>query len=109
MRIEKRFTGESTLDEPVSATIVGVETRTLPVAQLTHYQMRDLRSIYTKLLQVLYPPKGGHSQALRWVLSCCVVQNQLTSQGLGSLGTARHLPLARHHAVDRREWNPTCL
>ncbi|KAL1405231.1 hypothetical protein Q8F55_008856 [Vanrija albida] len=48
VRIEKRFTGESTLDEPVSATI-----------------MRDLRSIYQKLLQVLYPPKGGHSQALR--------------------------------------------
>lgn len=27
--------------------------------------MRDLRSIYAKLLQVLYPPKGGHQQALR--------------------------------------------
>lgn len=27
--------------------------------------MRDLRSIYAKLLQVLYPPKGGTQQALR--------------------------------------------
>lgn len=27
--------------------------------------MRDLRSIYAKLLQVLYPPKGGSQQALR--------------------------------------------
>jgi hypothetical protein len=48
VRLETRYTGESTLDEPVSTTI-----------------MRDLRSIYTKLLQVLYPPKGGHQQALR--------------------------------------------
>lgn len=27
--------------------------------------MRDLRSIYTKLLQVLYPPQGGNRSALR--------------------------------------------
>lgn len=27
--------------------------------------MRDLRSIYTKLLQVLYPPQGGSRSALR--------------------------------------------
>lgn len=27
--------------------------------------MRDLRSIYAKLLQVLYPPKGGSQQVLR--------------------------------------------
>ncbi|ORX38497.1 Yip1 domain-domain-containing protein [Kockovaella imperatae] len=45
--IETRYTGESTLDEPVSATI-----------------MRDLRSIYAKLLQVVYPPKGGGSNEL---------------------------------------------
>ncbi|CAK9783510.1 vesicle-mediated transport-related protein [Cutaneotrichosporon oleaginosum] len=48
VRVERRFTGNSTLDEPVSATI-----------------MRDLRSIYTKLLQVLYPPQGGSRSALR--------------------------------------------
>lgn len=27
--------------------------------------MRDLRSIYTKLLQVLYPPHGGMQSSLR--------------------------------------------
>lgn len=27
-------------------------------------QMRDLRSIYSKLLQVLYPPKGGGTNQL---------------------------------------------
>ncbi|BEI82405.1 hypothetical protein CcaverHIS002_0302730 [Cutaneotrichosporon cavernicola] len=48
VRIERRYAGQSTLDEPVSATI-----------------MRDLRSIYAKLLQVLYPPQGGSRSALR--------------------------------------------
>ncbi|KAL7422733.1 hypothetical protein Q5752_002025 [Cryptotrichosporon argae] len=48
VKMETRYTGESTLDEPVSKTI-----------------MRDLTSIYAKLLQVLYPPKGGNNQALR--------------------------------------------
>lgn len=27
--------------------------------------MRDLNSIYAKLILILYPPKGGHSQLLR--------------------------------------------
>ncbi|WVF72807.1 hypothetical protein IAT40_007625 [Kwoniella sp. CBS 6097] len=48
VKTETRYTGESTLDEPVTATI-----------------MRDLNSIYAKLLQVLYPPKGGNTQLLR--------------------------------------------
>ncbi|GFZ49548.1 Protein YIP4 [Saitozyma sp. JCM 24511] len=49
VRMETRYTGEPTLDEPVSRTI-----------------MRDLNSIYAKLLQVLYPPKGsGNNQLLR--------------------------------------------
>ncbi|KAI5454563.1 hypothetical protein NCC49_003458 [Naganishia albida] len=49
IRMETRYTGESTLDEPVSKTI-----------------MRDLLSIYSKLLQVLYPPKqGGTNELLR--------------------------------------------
>ncbi|WWC90720.1 uncharacterized protein L201_005657 [Kwoniella dendrophila CBS 6074] len=49
VKTETRYTGESTLDEPVTATI-----------------MRDLNSIYAKLLQVLYPPKGGgNNQLLR--------------------------------------------
>ncbi|ODN78730.1 hypothetical protein L202_04296 [Cryptococcus amylolentus CBS 6039] len=48
VRTETRFTGESTLDEPVSETI-----------------MRDLRSIYAKLILILYPPKGGNHQLLR--------------------------------------------
>ncbi|GHJ85597.1 hypothetical protein NliqN6_1999 [Naganishia liquefaciens] len=49
IRMQTRYTGESTLDEPVSKTI-----------------MRDLLSIYSKLLQVLYPPKqGGTNELLR--------------------------------------------
>ncbi|ORY35520.1 Yip1 domain-domain-containing protein [Naematelia encephala] len=49
VKVETRYTGDSTLDEPVSKTI-----------------MRDLNSIYAKLLQVLYPPMGsGNNQLLR--------------------------------------------
>ncbi|KAK4688803.1 protein YIPF6, partial [Tremellales sp. Uapishka_1] len=48
VKMETRYTGEDTLDEPVSKTI-----------------MRDLNSIYAKLLQVLYPPKSGNNQLLR--------------------------------------------
>ncbi|KAI0925808.1 hypothetical protein AcW1_008141 [Taiwanofungus camphoratus] len=40
--VETRYTGIDTLDEPVSTTIG-----------------RDLLSIYTKLVQVLYPPRAG--------------------------------------------------
>ncbi|KZS88059.1 Yip1-domain-containing protein [Sistotremastrum niveocremeum HHB9708] len=42
VRVETRYTGEETLDEPVTATIT-----------------RDLLSIYHKLLQVLYPRRTG--------------------------------------------------
>ncbi|KAK8854797.1 hypothetical protein IAR55_003536 [Kwoniella newhampshirensis] len=48
VKVETRYTGESTLDEPVTKTI-----------------MRDLNSIHAKLLQVLYPPKQGNNQLLR--------------------------------------------
>ncbi|KAJ1307542.1 hypothetical protein OPQ81_001639 [Rhizoctonia solani] len=42
VRLETRYTGADTLDEPVTATIA-----------------RDLLSIYSKLLQVLYPRRTG--------------------------------------------------
>ncbi|KAL5486111.1 hypothetical protein ACEPAI_7155 [Sanghuangporus weigelae] len=42
VRVETRYTGVDTLDEPVTATIA-----------------RDLRSIYTKIVQVLYPSRSG--------------------------------------------------
>ncbi|EKM58334.1 uncharacterized protein PHACADRAFT_252582 [Phanerochaete carnosa HHB-10118-sp] len=45
VRVETRQTGVDTLDEPVTTTIG-----------------RDLLSIYTKLVQVLYPPRGGASR-----------------------------------------------
>ncbi|KAI0091253.1 Yip1-domain-containing protein [Irpex rosettiformis] len=45
VQVENRFTGVDTLDEPITTTIG-----------------RDLLSIYTKLVQVLYPPKGGASR-----------------------------------------------
>jgi len=45
IQVETRHTGVDTLDEPITATIG-----------------RDLLSIYTKLIQVLYPPRGGSSR-----------------------------------------------
>ncbi|CAE6410168.1 unnamed protein product [Rhizoctonia solani] len=42
VKLETRYTGADTLDEPVTATIA-----------------RDLLSIYSKLLQVLYPRRAG--------------------------------------------------
>ncbi|QRW03967.1 protein YIP4 [Ceratobasidium sp. AG-Ba] len=42
VRVETRYSGADTLDEPVTATIA-----------------RDLLSIYNKLLQVLYPRRTG--------------------------------------------------
>jgi len=48
VQVEMRNTGLDTLDEPISTTIG-----------------RDLLSIYTKTIQVLYPPKAGHREVLR--------------------------------------------
>ncbi|KAL1949530.1 hypothetical protein VTO73DRAFT_8411 [Trametes versicolor] len=49
VQVESRYTGVDTLDEPVTTTIA-----------------RDLLSIYTKLVQVLYPPKSrGDRDLLR--------------------------------------------
>ncbi|KAH9846662.1 Yip1-domain-containing protein [Lenzites betulinus] len=49
VQVESRYTGVDTLDEPVTTTIA-----------------RDLLSIYTKLVQVLYPPKNrGDRDLLR--------------------------------------------
>ncbi|CAE6431769.1 unnamed protein product [Rhizoctonia solani] len=45
VRLESRYAGADTLDEPVTATIA-----------------RDLLSIYSKLLQVLYPRRAGTSR-----------------------------------------------
>ncbi|KZV90854.1 Yip1-domain-containing protein [Exidia glandulosa HHB12029] len=47
VRVETRSTGVDTLDEPVSTTI-----------------LRDLLSIYTKLVQVLYPLRTGEGRAV---------------------------------------------
>ncbi|PIL35511.1 hypothetical protein GSI_02239 [Ganoderma sinense ZZ0214-1] len=49
VRVETRYTGTDTLDEPITTTIG-----------------RDLLSIYTKLIQVLYPPRNrGNRDLLR--------------------------------------------
>ncbi|KAG9314999.1 hypothetical protein JVU11DRAFT_4108 [Chiua virens] len=48
IRVETRYTGADTLDEPVTATIT-----------------RDLLSIYSKLVQVLYPRKSTGREVLR--------------------------------------------
>ncbi|KZT73010.1 Yip1-domain-containing protein [Daedalea quercina L-15889] len=48
VQVEMRNTGLDTLDEPISTTIG-----------------RDLLSIYTKTIQVLYPPKASHREVLR--------------------------------------------
>jgi len=65
--------------------------------------MRDLRSIYAKLLQVLYPPKGGGNNELLRCVHKHLRVIQLTGQRLGSLGTAGHLPRTRDCLVDRCE------
>jgi hypothetical protein len=70
--METRYTGESTLDEPVSKTIVGFASKdeSCIAKDCFPVQMRDLLSIYSKLLQVLYPPKqGGTNELLRYVRS----------------------------------------
>jgi len=48
VRVETRYTGTDTLDEPVLKTIA-----------------RDLRSIYSKLVQVLYPRRSQGREVLR--------------------------------------------
>ncbi|KAF7374813.1 Protein YIP [Mycena sanguinolenta] len=48
LQVERRFSGGDTLDEPVSATIA-----------------RDLLSIYSKLIQVLYPVRSSGREVLR--------------------------------------------
>ncbi|KAL0954507.1 hypothetical protein HGRIS_003474 [Hohenbuehelia grisea] len=48
VQVENRYTGVDTLDEPVSTTI-----------------LRDLTSIYHKLVQVLYPRKSSGREVLR--------------------------------------------
>ncbi|KAJ8488206.1 hypothetical protein ONZ51_g3715 [Trametes cubensis] len=47
VQVETRYTGVDTLDEPVATTIA-----------------RDLLSIYTKLIQVLYPPRSNGNRDL---------------------------------------------
>ncbi|TBU33345.1 Yip1-domain-containing protein [Dichomitus squalens] len=47
VQVETRYTGTDTLDEPIATTIG-----------------RDLLSIYTKLIQVLYPPRNNGSRDL---------------------------------------------
>ncbi|KAI0649065.1 Yip1-domain-containing protein [Trametes meyenii] len=47
VQVETRYTGADTLDEPVTTTIA-----------------RDLLSIYTKLVQVLYPPRSSGNRDL---------------------------------------------
>ncbi|KAI0671791.1 Yip1-domain-containing protein [Trametes maxima] len=47
VQVETRYTGVDTLDEPVTTTIA-----------------RDLLSIYTKLIQVLYPPRSSGNRDL---------------------------------------------
>lgn len=53
-----------TLDEPVTATIVSL-TNLLLSRRLTPYQARDLLSIYSKLVHVLYPRKSSGREVLR--------------------------------------------
>ncbi|KAI9567408.1 hypothetical protein HD554DRAFT_999546 [Boletus coccyginus] len=77
IRVETRYTGVDTLDEPVTTTIA-----------------RDLSSIYAKLVQVLYPRKATGREVLRdwdlWgpLLLCLALGTMLsvnapTSQALG--------------------------
>jgi hypothetical protein len=63
--------------------------------------MRDLISIYQKLLQVLYPPKGnGTNQLLRSVILYRYIP-VLTGQRLGSMGSIGDLPVACYRPLYR--------
>lgn len=82
VQVETRHTGIDTLDEPITTTIA-----------------RDLFSIYTKLIQVLYPPRSGtNREVLRdwdlWgplilclVLAILLSINAPSSQALGVFTT----------------------
>jgi hypothetical protein len=64
--------------------------------------MRDFTSIYAKLLQVLYPPKGGgNNQLLRWVPRTLPYEysgsGRLHQQGLGPVGSIGDMSLSGHH------------
>lgn len=81
LRVETRYTGVDTLDEPITATI-----------------MRDLLSIYVKLAQVLYPRRANSQEVLKdwdlWgpLLLCLALGIMLSinapaSQSLGLFST----------------------
>src|SRR6267154_2316416 len=59
-----RYSGVDTLDEPITTTIVGAVTLVLS-CKLTPDQARDLLSIYSKLVHVLYPRKSSGREVLR--------------------------------------------
>ena len=66
IKADDQYTGEDTLDEPISKTIV-CDIANYRFIEVLTVEMRDLRSIYAKLLQVLYPPKQGSNELLRCV------------------------------------------
>ena len=60
------YTGTDTLDEPIATTIVSYSTSAPTRVAHAICQGRDLLSIYTKLIQVLYPPRdSGNRDLLR--------------------------------------------
>ncbi|KAF9223758.1 Yip1-domain-containing protein, partial [Gyrodon lividus] len=73
IRVETRYTGADTLDEPVTTTIT-----------------RDLLSIYSKLVQVLYPRRATGREVLRdwdlWgpLLLCLGLSTMLSVNAPGS-------------------------
>jgi hypothetical protein len=62
--------------------------------------MRDLNSIYAKLMQVVYPPKGGGSnELLRSALSLLSGFKLIVLQNLGSVGTAGDCVISGYRSV----------
>jgi protein YIPF6 len=66
-----RYTGVDTLDEPVMTTIVSLSSsfRRVDPIDTRMNQGRDLLSIYSKLVQVLYPRRTQGREVLKSILS----------------------------------------
>jgi hypothetical protein len=71
-------------------------------------QMRDLSSIYAKLLQVLYPPKqGGSNELLRYVNS--VTTTFLLREGSQRVRTQANIPFCFLVHSEWDLWGPLVI
>ncbi|KAG5342258.1 hypothetical protein C0989_004102 [Termitomyces sp. Mn162] len=79
LRVETRYSGVDTLDEPVTTTIVCLFRKSTGNCTDTYMQARDLFSIYAKLVQVLYPRKTSGREVLRFSGGYCASKGPLNN------------------------------